>query len=42
MSKTKKLLYYASASYGGLANYAQNQADEIAKLGISVTVLCSP
>jgi glycosyltransferase involved in cell wall biosynthesis len=37
-----KLLYYASASFGGLANYAQEQVGEISKLGIEVTVLCSP
>ena len=38
----KKLLYYAPASYGGLLNYAQEQADALAGLGIEVTVLCSP
>ena len=38
----KKLLYYAPASYGGLLNYAQDQADALAGQGIEVTVLCSP
>jgi glycosyltransferase involved in cell wall biosynthesis len=36
-----KLLYYAPASYGGLLNYAQEQADAIARLGIDTTVICS-
>lgn len=38
----KKLLYYAPASYGGLLNYAQEQADALAGQEIEVTVLCSP
>ena len=37
-----KILYYASASYGGLLNYAQEQANAIASLGIEVHVVCSP
>jgi glycosyltransferase involved in cell wall biosynthesis len=37
-----KLLYYASSSYGGLLNYAQDQANALGELGIEVTVLCSP
>ncbi len=37
-----KILYYAPASYGGLLNYAQEQADALAGMGINVTVLCSP
>ena len=40
--KKKKLLYCASASYGGLANYAQEQAVELSKLGVDLAVLCSP
>lgn len=42
MLNKKKLLYCASASYGGLANYAQEQAVELSKLGVDITVLCSP
>ena len=38
----KKLIYYAPASYGGLLNYAQEQANALAALGIDVTVVCSP
>lgn len=38
----KRLLYYAPTSYGGLGNYAQEQADALAGLGIQVDVLCSP
>ncbi|HBJ34695.1 MAG TPA: glycosyl transferase family 1 [Planctomycetaceae bacterium] len=38
----KKLLYYAPFSYGGLLNYAQEQADAIARHGVDVTVLCAP
>jgi glycosyltransferase involved in cell wall biosynthesis len=37
-----RILYYASSSYGGLLNYAQEQADALAGLGHEVTVLCSP
>jgi glycosyltransferase involved in cell wall biosynthesis len=37
-----KLLYYAPASYGGLFNYAQEQAHALGELGVEVTVLCSP
>jgi glycosyltransferase involved in cell wall biosynthesis len=37
-----KLLYYAPYSYGGLADYAHEQATALVNLGISVTVLCSP
>lgn len=36
-----KLLYFASSSYGGLLNYAQDQANALAELGVEVTVLCS-
>jgi len=42
MNEKKRLLYYAPASYGGLLNYAQEQADALGGLGIDVTVLCSP
>ena len=38
----QKLIYYAPASFGGLFNYAQEQADALAGEGISVTLLCSP
>ena len=37
-----KILYYASSSFGGLSNYAQEQAAELSKRGLDVTVLCSP
>lgn len=37
-----KLLYFATSSYGGLLNYAQDQANALAGLGVDVTVLCSP
>jgi hypothetical protein len=36
------LLYFAPASYGGLLNYTQEQADAIAALGVDVQVVCSP
>jgi glycosyltransferase involved in cell wall biosynthesis len=37
-----KLLYYAPASFGGLADYAQEHADALGKLGVEVTLMCSP
>lgn len=37
-----KLLYFAPAGYGGLENYAQEQANAIAEHGIDVTLLCPP
>lgn len=42
MRTTNRLLYYAPASYGGLLNYAQEQADALGGLGVDVTVVCSP
>jgi len=38
----KRLIYYAPFSYGGLLNYAQEQADAIARQNVEVTVLCTP
>ncbi|QIZ72492.1 glycosyltransferase family 4 protein [Oxynema aestuarii] len=37
-----KLLYYSPASYGGIADYAHEQANALAELGINVTFLCTP
>lgn len=37
-----KLLYYSPASYGGLADYAHEQATALENLGIEVTLLCTP
>ncbi|MGA7931976.1 MAG: glycosyltransferase family 4 protein [Kovacikia sp.] len=37
-----KLLYYAPASYGGIADYAHEQANALVELGIEVTLLCPP
>ena len=37
-----RLLYYSPASYGGLADYAHEQANAIASLGVEVTLLCTP
>jgi glycosyltransferase involved in cell wall biosynthesis len=42
MNNPKRLLYYAPTSYGGLLNYAQEQADALGGLGVDVTVLCPP
>jgi glycosyltransferase involved in cell wall biosynthesis len=36
-----KLLYYSSASYGGIADYAHEQANALVKLGVEITFLCS-
>jgi glycosyltransferase involved in cell wall biosynthesis len=38
----KRLLYYAPFSYGGLLNYAQEQANAIARQGVEVALLCTP
>lgn len=37
-----KLLYYSPASYGGLADYAHEQANALNSLGIEVILLCTP
>jgi len=37
-----KLLYFAPASFGGLADYAQEHAEALGKLGVEVTLMCSP
>ncbi len=46
-SRTKRinnmrLLYYSPASYGGIADYAHEQANALAALGIEVIMLCTP
>jgi hypothetical protein len=35
----KKLLYYSPASYGGIADYAHEQANALVKQGWNVTLL---
>ncbi|MBE9127552.1 MULTISPECIES: glycosyltransferase family 4 protein [unclassified Coleofasciculus] len=37
-----KLLYYSPASYGGIADYAHEQANALGTLGVDVTFLCTP
>jgi glycosyltransferase involved in cell wall biosynthesis len=37
-----KLLYYSPASYGGLADYAHEQANALVDLGVDVTILSTP
>jgi glycosyltransferase involved in cell wall biosynthesis len=37
-----RLLYYSPASYGGIADYAHEQANALAALGVDVTFLCTP
>lgn len=37
-----KLIYYSASSYGGLADYAHEQANALVDLGVDVTFLCSP
>jgi glycosyltransferase involved in cell wall biosynthesis len=37
-----RLLYYSPASYGGIADYAHEQANALAALGIEVLMLCTP
>jgi glycosyltransferase involved in cell wall biosynthesis len=36
-----RLLYYSPASYGGIADYAHEQANALAALGIDVIMLCT-
>lgn len=38
----RRLLYFAPVGFGGLLNYAQEQANAIAVQGVEVTVLCPP
>jgi glycosyltransferase involved in cell wall biosynthesis len=37
-----KLLYYSPASYGGIADYAHEQANALVDLGVDVTILSTP
>jgi glycosyltransferase involved in cell wall biosynthesis len=37
-----KILYFSPASYGGIADYAHEQANALVDLGVEVTLLCSP
>jgi len=37
-----KILYYSPASYGGIADYAHEQANALVSLGVDVTLLCTP
>lgn len=37
-----KLLYYSPISYGGLADYAHEQANALVSIGVDVTLLCTP
>ena len=37
-----KLLYYSPSSYGGLADYAHEQANALAEIGVDVHFLCTP
>jgi len=37
-----KLLYYSPSSYGGIADYAHEQANALVDLGVDVTVLATP
>ncbi|NET01098.1 MAG: glycosyltransferase family 4 protein [Sphaerospermopsis sp. SIO1G1] len=37
-----KLLYFSPDSYGGIADYAHEQANALVDLGVEVTFLCSP
>jgi glycosyltransferase involved in cell wall biosynthesis len=37
-----RLLYYSPASYGGIADYAHEQANALVELGVDVTFLCTP
>ncbi len=37
-----KLLYYSPASYGGIADYAHEQANALVDVGVEVTFLCTP
>ncbi len=38
----RRLLYFAPVGYGGLLNYAQEQANAISAQGVDVTILCPP
>lgn len=37
-----RILYYCPSSYGGLADYAHEQANAFAEMGIEVDFLCAP
>nr|WP_290224475.1 glycosyltransferase family 4 protein [Trichocoleus desertorum] len=37
-----KLLYYSPSSYGGIADYAHEQANALVDIGVEVTVLATP
>ncbi len=37
-----KLIYYSPASYGGIADYAHEQANALVKVGVEVTLLTTP
>ncbi len=37
-----QLLYYSPSSYGGIADYAHEQANALVDLGVDVTLLCTP
>lgn len=37
-----KLLYYSPSSYGGLADYAHEQANALSQFGVDVVLLCPP
>lgn len=37
-----RLLYYSPASYGGIADYAHEQANALVAQGVDVTFLCTP
>ncbi|MEL7355046.1 MAG: glycosyltransferase family 4 protein [Cyanobacteria bacterium J06560_6] len=37
-----KLLYYSPSSYGGLADYAHEQANALVEVGVEVDLLCMP
>lgn len=37
-----KILYYSPSSYGGIADYAHEQANALSELGIEVDFLCTP
>ena len=42
LNKFMKLLYYSPSSYGGLADYAHEQAIALQNTGVDVTFLCTP
>jgi glycosyltransferase involved in cell wall biosynthesis len=37
-----QLLYYSPSSYGGIADYAHEQANALVDIGVDVTLLCTP